>query len=172
MMMQQAERIFKDFQGRTYRLTNERWAHVLSHPEHDDQALQRVEETIQAPDRVVRSRTDATVALWYRWYEQTPVTSKYLCVVVKVEAESPFIINRHHQAGRGAMAETRRGVTVYYDREADYLEVLFEQKPGYFRETEHDAVMERVDAEGNVIGFSILKASIPATHPVSVRLSA
>ena len=30
-----------------------------------------------------------------------------------------------------------------YDKEGDYLEVLFERKKGYFRETEHDAVMEK-----------------------------
>lgn len=68
------------------------------------------------------------------------------------------------------MEQTERAVTVYYDREGDYLEVLFEQKPGYFRETEHDAVMERVDAEGHVIGFSILRASVPTGHPMSVKL--
>jgi hypothetical protein len=32
------------------------------------------------------------------------------------------------------------------------LEVIFDQKPGYFRETENDQVMEKVDDEGNV-GF-------------------
>jgi uncharacterized protein YuzE len=64
-----------------------------------------------------------------------------------------------------------REVTVYYDQEADYLEVLFERKPGHFRETAHDAVMEKVDAEGRVIGFSILKASAArAAHPLSLRL--
>ena len=61
-------------------------------------------------------------------------------------------------------------MTVYYDREGDYLEVLFEQKPGYFRETDHDAVMERVDTEGHVIGFSILKASVSSDQPLAVTL--
>ena len=32
---------------------------------------------------------------------------------------------------------------VWYDKEADYLEVLFDRKAGYFRETENDAVMEK-----------------------------
>ena len=50
-------------------------------------------------------------------------------------------------------------IKIWYDREGDYLEVLFEQKKGYFRETENDAVMEKVDEEGNIIGFSILKVS-------------
>ena len=54
------------------------------------------------------------------------------------------------------MAQT---VKIWFDREGDYLEVLFSEKPGYMRETENDAVMERVDAQGNVIGFSILGVS-------------
>lgn len=62
-------------------------------------------------------------------------------------------------------------VKVWYDREADYLEVLFTRKKGYFRETEHDAVMEKVDDKGNLIGFSILKVSaISAERPLSVLL--
>ena len=36
---------------------------------------------------------------------------------------------------------------------------MFKQKEGYFRETSSDQVMEKVDMEGNVIGFSILKVS-------------
>jgi uncharacterized protein YuzE len=47
-------------------------------------------------------------------------------------------------------------VTVWFDAEADYLEVQFKRVPGYMKETAHDALMERVDSEGNVIGFSIL----------------
>jgi len=50
-------------------------------------------------------------------------------------------------------------VKVWYDKEGDYFEVMFEQKAGHFRETENDAVMEKVDKEGNIIGFSILKVS-------------
>lgn len=61
---------------------------------------------------------------------------------------------------------------VWYDKEADYLEVLFEQKEGYFRETENDAVMEKVDRQGNIIGFSILKISaLSQDQPLSVNLS-
>ncbi len=64
-----------------------------------------------------------------------------------------------------------RDVAVWYDREGDYLEVLFEQKEGYFRETDNDAVMEKVDQEGDVIGFSILNVSQNSSEvPVSVTL--
>jgi uncharacterized protein YuzE len=62
-------------------------------------------------------------------------------------------------------------IRLWYDKEGDYLEVLFDRKAGYFRETENDAVMEKVDTEGNVIGFSILKVSaLKARKPLSVSL--
>ncbi|MDD5451666.1 MAG: DUF2283 domain-containing protein [Thermodesulfobacteriota bacterium] len=62
-------------------------------------------------------------------------------------------------------------IKVWYDKEGDYLEVLFERKTGYFKETENDAVMEKVDNEGNVIGFSILKVStLKEQTPLSIEL--
>ncbi|EQA38657.1 PF10049 family protein [Leptospira inadai serovar Lyme str. 10] len=63
-----------------------------------------------------------------------------------------------------------REIKIYFDKDSDYLEVLFEKKEGYFKETENDAVMEKVDASGNVIGFSILKVSAFQAEPVSVLL--
>ena len=50
-------------------------------------------------------------------------------------------------------------LNVWFDAEADLLEVRFSDAPGYEKETDHDAIMERVDAEGHVIGFSILGVS-------------
>jgi hypothetical protein len=50
-------------------------------------------------------------------------------------------------------------VKVWFDAEADYLEVRFSDAAGYMKETPHDAVMERIDAQGRVIGFSILGVS-------------
>jgi hypothetical protein len=62
-------------------------------------------------------------------------------------------------------------VRVWYDEEGDYLEVLFARKKGYFRETENDAVMEKVDEEGNILGFSILKvSSLKGSSPLAVTL--
>ena len=61
-------------------------------------------------------------------------------------------------------------VKIWYDKEGDYLEVLFERKAGYFKETENDAVMEKVDEEGNIIGFSILKVSALKEKPLSIDL--
>ena len=48
---------------------------------------------------------------------------------------------------------------VWFDAEADFLEVRFSEVAGYERETNNDAVMERVDARGHVIGFSIMGVS-------------
>ena len=62
-------------------------------------------------------------------------------------------------------------INVWYDTEGDYLEVLFERKKGYFQETANDAVMEKVDAKGNIIGFSILKVSaLKDQQPLSITL--
>ena len=62
-------------------------------------------------------------------------------------------------------------IKVWYDKEADYLEVLFDIKPGYFKETENDAVMEKIDNKGRVIGFSILKVSaLKGKKPISLSL--
>ena len=62
-------------------------------------------------------------------------------------------------------------INVWYDKEGDYLEVLFERKKRYFKETENDAVMEKIDDEGNIIGFSILKVSgLKEQKPLSIIL--
>jgi uncharacterized protein YuzE len=50
-------------------------------------------------------------------------------------------------------------VKVWFDAEADFLEVRFSDDAGHMTETNHDAVMERVDAQGRVIGFSIMGVS-------------
>ena len=62
-------------------------------------------------------------------------------------------------------------VKIWYDEEGDYLEVLFERKQGYFKETFNDAVMKKVDDDGNIIGFSILKVSaLRGQKPLAVTL--
>ena len=50
-------------------------------------------------------------------------------------------------------------IKVWYDPEGDFLEVLFSDKAGYMKETNNDAVMERVDEQGNVLGFTVMGVS-------------
>ncbi|MFQ5676057.1 MAG: DUF2283 domain-containing protein [bacterium] len=63
-------------------------------------------------------------------------------------------------------------IKIWYDEEGDYLEVLFERKAGFFRETANDAVMEKVNDKGNILGFSILKMSaLRGRKPLAVTLT-
>jgi hypothetical protein len=63
-------------------------------------------------------------------------------------------------------------VKIWFDAEGDFLEVLFSEGPGYMRETDHDAVMERVDEKGNVLGFSVMRVSrLAKEKPVVAKLA-
>ena len=62
-------------------------------------------------------------------------------------------------------------IKVWYDPEADYLEVIFEDRSGTFRETALDQVMAKVDAQGRIIGFSILKVSALKGQPLELSLA-
>jgi uncharacterized protein YuzE len=61
-------------------------------------------------------------------------------------------------------------IKIWYDKEADFLEVIFEIKTGYFKETENDAVMEKVNDKGNILGFSIQKVSELKNNPISLSI--
>ena len=50
-------------------------------------------------------------------------------------------------------------VTIWFDSEGDFLEVLFSDQAGFMRETSNDAVMERVDDQGNILGFTVTQVS-------------
>ena len=62
-------------------------------------------------------------------------------------------------------------VKIWFDKEGDFLEVLFSDKPGYMRETDNDAIMERVDEQGNLLGFSVMQVSrLAAEKPLVAEL--
>jgi hypothetical protein len=65
----------------------------------------------------------------------------------------------------------RKMIKVWYDKEADFLEVIFEKKEGFFRETDNDHVMEKVDLDGHILGFSITKVSSLKDIPLEVTLA-
>lgn len=62
-----------------------------------------------------------------------------------------------------------RKVRIWYDPEGDHLEVIFDQRPGYFRETSNDQVMEKVDSEGEILGYSILRVARRGASPWKSR---
>jgi hypothetical protein len=64
-------------------------------------------------------------------------------------------------------------VKVWFDPEGDYLEVQLREAPGFMRATRHDAVMERVDDQGHVLGFTVLGVSrFRKDHPLEADLVA
>jgi uncharacterized protein YuzE len=62
-------------------------------------------------------------------------------------------------------------VKVWYDPEGDFIEVTFERRAGYFRETGNEHVMEKVDDRGRVLGFSIVGVSSLKKETLEVALS-
>ncbi len=63
-------------------------------------------------------------------------------------------------------------IKVWFDAEGDYLEIQFKDAPGFMRSTDHEAVMERVDEEGRMLGFSILGISrFQKDHPLEAELA-
>ncbi len=63
-------------------------------------------------------------------------------------------------------------LTVYFDKEADFLEVMFEIGEGYFKGTENENVMEKVSNDGKILGFSIFNVSSFSSFPISINLHA
>lgn len=85
----------EDVYGRGIRLTSERHWHIENdHPEMAGQ-IDKIKETLSEPERITRSKTDPEVELFYKHYDQTPVTEKYLCVVVKTSIDDKFIITAY-----------------------------------------------------------------------------
>ena len=60
-------KIFIDYEGRTVRLTDERLAHILEHPEMVGM-LDKIGETLARPERVLESLSDPEAHLYYRLY--------------------------------------------------------------------------------------------------------
>lgn len=55
----------------------------------------KIQETLISPDVIVKSKIDYEVELFYRHYDTTPVTEKYLCIVVKILVSDLFIITAY-----------------------------------------------------------------------------
>lgn len=62
-------------------------------------------------------------------------------------------------------------IRVWFDAEADFLEVTLRDRPGTYHETALDQVMAKVDESGEVIGFSILKVSALKGKPLELSLA-
>ncbi len=99
-------KLLKDFQGLQIRLTDERLAHILEHPEMAGMEA-AIEQTLLQPTAVIQSLSDAQARLYYRFYVGTMVGDKYLCVVVRVAGDDAFVLT-------GYLTDTvKKGVQIW-----------------------------------------------------------
>jgi len=86
------EKTYKDIFGNSIRLTRKRFNHINEREEmlgqHD-----KIRETLLLPDIVKFSKYDPDVLLYYKLYEHTPVTRKFLAVIAKVGVRDSFILS-------------------------------------------------------------------------------
>lgn len=87
-------RIIRDFQNCPIRLTQERLAHILDHPEMKAMT-ETIAKVLAAPEMVVQSASDHQARLYYRYFFDTPVGDKYLCVVVKSGTAGTFVLTAY-----------------------------------------------------------------------------
>jgi len=84
-------KLMDDCFGFRVRMTAERLAHILEHPEMRGMES-AIAQALRQPKQVRRSKTDADVRLFYELHAQTLVGGKWLCVVVKYLASDAFIV--------------------------------------------------------------------------------
>jgi len=80
--------------GNQVRLTTERLAHILEHPEMSGMATE-IPRVLRQPQLVRRSHSDATVRLYYEFCTQTVLGGKWLCVVVKYAEQDAFVVTAY-----------------------------------------------------------------------------
>jgi hypothetical protein len=83
-----------DYQRREVRLTEERLAHILTHSEMVGMESQ-IADTLKNPQLVRKSRSDDSVNLFYRFYTQTKIGDKWLCVVAKYLPDDAFVVTAY-----------------------------------------------------------------------------
>jgi len=87
-------KVIRDCFGRSVRLTDERIARILQHPEMVGMEAE-IDRVLQAPSEVRISRSDETVQLFYEYYVRTRVGGKWLCVVVKYPSADGFVVTAY-----------------------------------------------------------------------------
>lgn len=86
------------------RLTKNQWAHIKRrHPEMEFQE-EKMKAALENPDEVYYSKGEETYH-YYKFFKSTPVTEKFLTVVVKHLNEDGFVITSYfvHEIGKRDM---------------------------------------------------------------------
>jgi len=99
-------KVLRDYRGLSIRLSDERLAHILEHPEMG--GMERaIEETLEQPERVLESFSDLDARLYYRFYTGTAAGDKYLCVIVKHAGGDAFVVTAY------LTDKVKRGVLIW-----------------------------------------------------------
>ena len=98
--------VLTDYKQRAVCLTDERWMHILGHPEMVGQR-ERVIETLTELDIVLATAKDTAVHTYHRFYKQTPVTQKYLVVAVKILQGDAYVLTAYFTS------QPRRGDVIW-----------------------------------------------------------
>lgn len=62
------------------------------------------------------------------------------------------------------------GIKLWYDSEADFLEVVFEKGKGVACDTEDERIEVRLDAGGNILSFHVLGLRSISGPPVNIEV--
>lgn len=95
------------------RLINVQWVHIIHKHRELDSQLQKMIHTLQDPDVVYYCPREENYQ-YYKYFEQTPVTEKYLLLVVKHLNDEGFIITAFF-ISEGKIRKT--GKVVVYGKE-------------------------------------------------------
>ena len=102
--------IFRNFQGRQVRFTNERLDHILESHEDMEPLIFAIRETLELSDAVIQSNTNRNAHLYYREYTETHAGDKYVCVVVILENDA-FIASAYLRE------QVREGTVIWEKRQ-------------------------------------------------------
>jgi hypothetical protein len=92
--MDEGHIVLRDRTGREVRLTDERLSHCIDRLRNAN-LLDKLQETLEEPDLVVRSNWDEDATLSYRFYPGTRIGDKWLCIVVKEVSDDAFVLTAY-----------------------------------------------------------------------------
>jgi len=76
-------------------LNEERFKHILDHPEMRRGELEKIKETVLVPDAIKQSKHDSKVWVYYKLYKNTSIGQKFIAVIVKTLNHHGFIITSY-----------------------------------------------------------------------------
>ena len=91
------DEVIDDYQGHPIRLPGERWGHIIHDRPYMVDMQPELSETLKDPEIIRKSTNDTdTVRLYYKWFDDTVVGNKWVCVVAKFsDAGDAFVLTAY-----------------------------------------------------------------------------